>query len=168
MTAGEAFGVVPYGLETMGTMRIEKGHVAGPELDGRTTPADLGLGRMQSRTKPHVGAALRDREGLTDPDRPVLVGLKPVDTKKRLRAGAHLVAEGAAATQEHDAGHVTSIAFSPTRRQHHRPRLPCPRRRASRQPRRCGLSLEAGAGDGRGLPALLHRSQGGADAWLSP
>ena len=114
MTEGERFGVVPYGLEAMGTMRIEKGHVAGPELDGRTTPADLGLGRMQSRKKPHVGAALRDRDGLLDADRPVLVGLKPVDTKARLRAGAHLVAEGEAATQEHDAGHVTSIAFSPT------------------------------------------------------
>jgi heterotetrameric sarcosine oxidase alpha subunit len=113
MRAGEGMGVVPYGLEAMGTMRIEKGHVAGPELDGRTTPADLGLGRMQSRKKPHVGSALRDREGLLDPERPQLVGLKPVDAAARLRAGAHLVPEAADAIQANAQGHVTSIAFSP-------------------------------------------------------
>jgi methylglutamate dehydrogenase subunit C len=114
MREGERMGIVPYGLEAMGTMRIEKGHVAGPELDGRTTPADLGLGRMQSRKKPHVGQALRDREGLVDPNRPVLVGLMPVKPKARLRAGAHLVPEGAEALQANDEGHVTSIAWSPS------------------------------------------------------
>jgi len=114
MAAGDALGVTPYGLEAMGTMRIEKGHVAGPELDGRTTPADLGLGRMQSRKKPHIGHALRDREGLLDADRAVLVGLKLVRPKGRLRAGAHLVAQGAEAVQANDEGHVTSIAFSPS------------------------------------------------------
>ena len=114
VAAGEAMGITPYGLEAMGTMRIEKGHVAGPELDGRTTPADLGLGRMQSRKKPHIGAALRDRAGLKDPSRPVLVGLKVVRPKDRLRAGAHLVPGGAEAVQANDQGHVTSIAFSPS------------------------------------------------------
>jgi methylglutamate dehydrogenase subunit C len=114
MREGQGMGVVAYGLEAMGTMRIEKGHVAGPELDGRTTPADLGLGRMQSRQKPHVGHALRNREGLLEPDRPVLVGLKPIKANARLRAGAHLVPEGAEALQANDEGHVTSIAWSPT------------------------------------------------------
>ena len=114
MREGQGMGITPYGLEAMGTMRIEKGHVAGPELDGRTTPGDLGLGRMQSRKKPHIGHALRDREGLLDPRRPVLVGLKVVDPEHRLRAGAHLVPEGAEAVQANDEGHVTSIAFSPS------------------------------------------------------
>lgn len=113
MTAGRDQGVVAYGLEAMGTMRIEKGHVAGPELDGRTTPADLGMTRMQSRRKPHVGSALRDRDGLVDPARPVLVGLKVVDPGDRVRAGSHLVARGAAAMQAFDEGHVTSVAWSP-------------------------------------------------------
>ncbi len=114
MAEGAPLGIVPYGLEAMGTMRIEKGHVAGPELDGRTTPADLGLDRMQSRKKPHIGHALRDREGLLDPARPVLVGLKVVNAKHRLRAGAHLVPRGAEPIQSNDQGHVTSIAFSPS------------------------------------------------------
>ena len=30
MTAGAEFGITPYGTETLGVMRIEKGHAAGP------------------------------------------------------------------------------------------------------------------------------------------
>jgi glycine cleavage system aminomethyltransferase T len=37
MQAGSAFGVTPYGTEALGVMRIEKGHVAGNELNGQTT-----------------------------------------------------------------------------------------------------------------------------------
>ena len=42
MTAGAEFGITPYGTEALGVMRIEKGHVAGPELNGQTTAQDLG------------------------------------------------------------------------------------------------------------------------------
>ena len=44
MAAGAEWDVVPYGTEALGVMRIEKGHVAGNELNGTTTAADLGLG----------------------------------------------------------------------------------------------------------------------------
>ena len=44
LSAGREFGIAPYGLEAMGVLRIEKGHVAGAELDGTTTAEDLGLG----------------------------------------------------------------------------------------------------------------------------
>src|SRR5262249_49891921 len=43
MAAGAEFGVAPYGTEALGVMRIEKGHVAGNEINGMTTAADLGL-----------------------------------------------------------------------------------------------------------------------------
>ena len=46
--------------------------------------------------------------------RPTLVGLKQVDPAARLRAGAHLLARGAAAVAANDQGFVTSAAFSPT------------------------------------------------------
>ena len=39
MQAGEEFGIVPYGIEALSIMRIEKGHVAGGELNGTTTAA---------------------------------------------------------------------------------------------------------------------------------
>ena len=40
--------------------------------------------------------------------------LKPVDTRARLRAGAHLLPAGAPDTAAFDQGHVTSVAHSPT------------------------------------------------------
>ena len=40
LAAGAAFGIEPYGVEALGLLRIEKGHVAGPELNGQTTAAD--------------------------------------------------------------------------------------------------------------------------------
>ena len=40
---GEEFNIQPYGTEALSTLRIEMGHVAGPELDGRTRPYDVSL-----------------------------------------------------------------------------------------------------------------------------
>ncbi len=45
MRPASRLAVVPYGMEALGTMRIEKGHVAGAELNGTTTAHDLGLGK---------------------------------------------------------------------------------------------------------------------------
>jgi sarcosine oxidase subunit alpha len=114
LEAGKPFDIAPYGTEAMGVMRIEKGHVAGPELDGRTTPDDLGLGRMMSRKKDFIGRHLLDRPALRDPERKQLVGLVPTDGQTRLRPGAQLVAERDPATPARMLGHVTSTAFSPT------------------------------------------------------
>ena len=61
MAAGETFGVVPYGTEAMGVMRIEKGHPAGNELNGTTTAADLGLGKLLSKRKDFIGRVLASR-----------------------------------------------------------------------------------------------------------
>ena len=38
---GKEFNIQPYGTEALSTLRIEMGHVAGPELDGRTIPYDV-------------------------------------------------------------------------------------------------------------------------------
>jgi heterotetrameric sarcosine oxidase alpha subunit len=114
MAAGEPFGMIPYGLEALGVLRIEKGHVAGNELNGTTTAADLGLGRMMSSHKEFIGRVLSQRPALVDPDRPVLVGVKPIDRWTRLNAGAHLLRLSSQPTLENDEGYVTSAAFSPT------------------------------------------------------
>ena len=93
LAAGRDADIVAYGTEAMGVLRIEKGHVAGAELDGRTTAADLGLGRLVAMNKPDfIGKHLLDRPALADVARPQLVGLVPVDGKTRLRGGAQLVA----------------------------------------------------------------------------
>lgn len=114
MQAGQEFGVCAYGSEALGVMRIEKGHISGPELNGTTTAADVGLGGMVSKKKPDfIGRVLTKRPGLIDPDRPSLVGLRPVDRERRLRSGAHFIPKGADPTAANDHGHMTSVAYSP-------------------------------------------------------
>ena len=113
MVAGKPFGVTPYGTEALGVMRIEKGHVAGPELNGTTTADDLGLGKMMSKKKDFVGRVMAGREGLMVPNRQVVVGLKPVDKARRLRSGAHILPKGAPVGPQADQGYVTSVCFSP-------------------------------------------------------
>jgi methylglutamate dehydrogenase subunit C len=113
MLAGRAFGVTPYGTEALGVMRIEKGHVAGPELNGTTTAGDLGLGKMLSAKKDFIGRVMAGREALTAPDRQVFVGVKPADKARRLRSGAHIIPGNQKPSPETDQGYVTSVCFSP-------------------------------------------------------
>jgi sarcosine oxidase subunit alpha len=113
MLAGAEWGVIPYGTEALGVMRIEKGHVAANEINGTTTAADLGFGRMMSTKKDFVGRTLAAREGLKNAERPVLVGLTPVDRKSRVHAGAHFLSQGAEAIAKNDQGYLTSVAYSP-------------------------------------------------------
>jgi len=112
--AGQDLGVVPYGLEALGVMRIEKGHVAGNELTGRTSAQQLGLGRMLSTKKDYIGARLARLPALDDAADTQLVGLKPADGKARLVSGAHFLPIGSPTTFEHEQGYVTSVACSPS------------------------------------------------------
>ncbi len=114
LEAGAPFGIAPYGTEALGVLRIEKGHPAGGELNGQTTAHDLGFGKLLSAKKDFIGRFMAARPALTDPARPSLVGLRPLDREDRLRAGAHLIPKDAEATAKHDQGYVTSIAFSPS------------------------------------------------------
>ena len=114
LEAGRPYGIAPYGTEAVSVMRIEKGHPATAELNGMTTARDLGLDRMLARKKDYVGRLMKEREALTEPDRPVLVGVTPVDPNDRLRAGSHFVATGATASTATDEGYLTSTAFSPS------------------------------------------------------
>jgi len=106
-------GATPYGTEALGVLRVEKGHVAGNEISGQTTAGDLGLGKMLSAKKDYIGRTMARRPALVAADRPSLVGLKPVDSMQRLRAGAHFLGLGAPATTANDEGYVTSAIYSP-------------------------------------------------------
>jgi methylglutamate dehydrogenase subunit C len=114
MDAGQEFGVCAYGTEALGVMRIEKGHISGPELNGTTTPKDLGLGGMVSTKKDFIGRVLGTRPGLLDATRPSLIGFRPVDRTARLRSGAHFIARDAEVIAANDEGHMTSVAYSPS------------------------------------------------------
>ncbi|MBW4707751.1 sarcosine oxidase subunit alpha family protein [Roseobacter sp. YSTF-M11] len=103
-----------YGMEALNVLRIEKGHITHAEIHGRTTAFDIGFARMISTKKDCIGKTMAAREGMVDPMRERLVGLKPVGPVKQLTAGAHVFERGAAAIRENDRGYVTSVAFSPT------------------------------------------------------
>jgi sarcosine oxidase subunit alpha len=109
LAAGKTHAIRPYGLDALNVLRIEKGHVAGAELNGLTTPGDLGLGRMLKKSGDFVGRALGERPALREPTRLQLVGITPVDTTQRLRGGAHLVGVSGSGPSQ---GYVTSICMS--------------------------------------------------------
>src|SRR5690606_29269276 len=102
MEACARLGGCAYGTEALGVMRIEKGHVAGSEINGQTTAADLGLGKMLSAKKDFVGKMLAQRPALAAADRPALVGIRPVDRGGRFSGGAHFLAPGATPSIEAD------------------------------------------------------------------
>lgn len=115
MEAGREEGICAYGVEAMNVLRIEKGHVTHAELEGRTTADDVGLGRLMAMQKPDfIGKRLSTRFGLTAADRLQLVGLKPVEADKEIKAGAHLLREQAKPSLANDQGFVSSACFSPT------------------------------------------------------
>ncbi|WPP03591.1 sarcosine oxidase subunit alpha family protein [Methylocella tundrae] len=114
MAVGEPYGVVAYGSEAMGVMRIEKGHPAGGEINGQTTAYDLGMARALAKDKDHVGRVLCAREALVDPARPRLVGVRPLDPGQRIRSGAHIIPAGAVPGAETDLGWISSACWSPT------------------------------------------------------
>ncbi|MBB4398501.1 sarcosine oxidase subunit alpha family protein [Bradyrhizobium sp. ERR14] len=114
MGAGEPHGITPYGLDGLNVMRIEKGHAVGSELNGQTTARDLGLGKMMSSKKDFVGRLMAKREALMQPDRPSLVGFRPVDASIRLWAGAHFIGIGRTANTQNDEGYLSSVTYSPS------------------------------------------------------
>ncbi|UCI09691.1 sarcosine oxidase subunit alpha family protein [Mesorhizobium sp. B1-1-8] len=112
LEAGAPFGLRPYGVEALGALRVEKGHVAGPEIDGRTTLDDLGLGRMAAKRTGFVGDVLRRRPAFQAPNRQRLVGLECAEEGKRLRGGAILFMPDDTVAG-HGRGRITSVTFSP-------------------------------------------------------
>ncbi len=110
--AGQPFDITPYGLEALGTLRIEKGHVTGAEIDGRTTAHDLHLDWMLSKKKPFFGQAMMNREGLTGWNRLSLVGIISRDGQP-VTGGSHIVENAGAMEPATSLGHVTAMCFSP-------------------------------------------------------
>jgi methylglutamate dehydrogenase subunit C len=112
LDVGKAFEVVPYGLEALGTLRIEKGHVTHAEIDGRRSVHDLGLEKMFSTKKDFVGKPLALRPALTDPGRKQLVGIRSLDGKP-VNGGAHIASGADPKAAGRSQGHVTAMCFSP-------------------------------------------------------
>ena len=100
-----------YGLEALGALRVEKGHVTGAELDGRTTIDDVGLGKMASNKKSYIGSAMRKRGVLSSQDREKLVGFFPVHKEDTFDAGTIICEKNK--VSGFGIGRVTSVTHSP-------------------------------------------------------
>jgi methylglutamate dehydrogenase subunit C len=109
LEAGQTLGIVPYGLDALNTLRIEKGHITGAELNGNTSAADLGFERMLKKAGDFIGRAFSQRAAQGAADRLQLVGVRPLDRSRRLRNGTVLVDPQAPTTI---LGYVTSCTPS--------------------------------------------------------
>ncbi|RVB19468.1 aminomethyl transferase family protein, partial [Mesorhizobium sp. M7A.F.Ca.CA.004.05.1.1] len=110
MTAGEPYGLKPYGLEASRVLRLEKGHILiGQDTDAITTPDELGFGWAVSNKKPFfIGKRSIEMRARLGQSRK-LVGLRfPADAKD-IPGDSCLVLRG-----NDPVGQITSIGFSPT------------------------------------------------------
>ncbi len=112
MEVGKEFGNQPYGTEALSTLRIEMGHVAGPELDGRTIPSDVSLNGLVSKKKDFIGKNSLVREAFNVESRQKIVGLIPIDRKSSIPEGSHIVQDQNAKLPNPKLGHVSSSCWS--------------------------------------------------------
>jgi sarcosine oxidase subunit alpha len=113
MAQGEDLGVTPYGTEALGVLRVEKGHVAGNELNGQSTALNMGLGKMVSKKKDSIGMVLSQREELVREDGLRLVGVRPVNPQDALKAAATSSPWARRPVAANDDGWLTSVVHSP-------------------------------------------------------
>ena len=109
---GQEMNIEPYGTEALSTLRIEMGHVAGSEIDGRVISSDLSLEGMLSKKKDFIGKRSLSREAFLETDRQKIVGLVPVDKKTMIPEGSHLVKDGNAPLPNPKLGHVSASCWS--------------------------------------------------------
>ena len=109
---GQEMNIEPYGTEALSTLRIEMGHVAGSELDGRTIPYDVSLEGMLSKKKDFIGKRSLTREAFLNPKREKVVGVVPLDKKTTIPEGSHLVKDGNAFSPNPKLGHVSASCWS--------------------------------------------------------
>ncbi len=96
MEIGNEFNIQPYGTEALSTLRIEMGHVAGSELDGRTIPYDNSLEGMVSKKKDFIGKRSLSKTAYVAQDRQKVVGVVPLDKKTSIPEGSYLVVDAKA------------------------------------------------------------------------
>ena len=109
---GKEFEIQPYGTEALSTLRIEMGHVAGSELDGRTIPYDNGLQGLISKKKDFIGKRSLNRSSFVAEDRQKVVGVVPIDKKTSIPEGSHLVKDANAKLPNPKLGHISASCWS--------------------------------------------------------
>jgi len=109
---GKEMNIEPYGTEALSTLRIEMGHVAGSEIDGRVIASDLLLEGMLSKKKDFVGKRSLNRTAFLNPEREKIVGVIPLDKKTMIPEGSHLVIDTNADLPNPKIGHISASCWS--------------------------------------------------------
>jgi sarcosine oxidase subunit alpha len=109
---GKDFQIQPYGTEALSTLRIEMGHVAGSELDGRTIPYDNSLEGLVSKKKDFIGKRSLNRKAFVVEDRQKVVGVVPIDKKTSIPEGSHLVKDAKASLPNPKLGYISASCWS--------------------------------------------------------
>jgi len=108
---GAERGIVPFGIEALDVLRVEKGFLhVGNETDGTTMPQDVGFaGPLLRKRADFIGRRGASMPVGQAPGRKQLVGLESRDGRK-LPVGAHVRIPGGKGSD----GWVTSSVLSPT------------------------------------------------------
>jgi heterotetrameric sarcosine oxidase alpha subunit len=109
---GKEMNIEPYGTEALSTLRIEMGHVAGSEIDGRVIASDLSLEGMLSKKKDFIGKRSLNRDAFLNLEREKIVGVVPLDKKTMIPEGSHLVSDNKAALPNLKLGHISASCWS--------------------------------------------------------
>nr|WP_320136066.1 sarcosine oxidase subunit alpha family protein [uncultured Amphritea sp.] len=113
--AGEAYGITPYGIESLLVLRTEKGYLhIGVDTDGTTNPLDLGWGRAIAKKEvDFIGRRSLSRPNDTRDDRFQFVGIEVVNSSDSLPVGGHFVNSANPIIPVKTMGYVTSSYYSP-------------------------------------------------------
>lgn len=116
VSMGKESGMIPFGLESLLLMRVEKGFLhVGSDTDGLTLPQDVGFGpAIEKKKEDFIGRRSTMTPDALRVDRRQLVGLEPVDGRTFLPLGAHIVGMDFKAPPVRSQGWVTSSVQSPT------------------------------------------------------
>jgi sarcosine oxidase subunit alpha len=117
MSAGAAASITPFGVETLMTLRLEKGYLhVGSDTDGTTMPDDIGFGtQVERKACDFIGRRSLSLPESRRVDRLQFVGLCALDASTTFVAGAHLAALGGRVSPPVETeGYVTSACASPT------------------------------------------------------
>ncbi len=112
MEIGKDFNIQPYGTEALSTLRIEMGHVAGSELDGRTIPYDNSLDGLVSKKKDFIGKRSLSKAAYVASDRQKIVGVIPLDKKTSIPEGSYIVKDAKAKLPNPKLGHISASCWS--------------------------------------------------------
>ncbi len=112
LAQGAAGGAMPIGVEALQELRTEKGYLhVGTDTDGRTLPADIGMGEvLSSKPDDFIGRRSLERSDAKRPERIQFVGLEAQDPAVVLPVGAHVISSPQ--TRTGSQGYVTSSCMS--------------------------------------------------------